>query len=426
MAEIAMETHMRKAQNPSFLLMSLIFLVVIVAIAVGLIVSQTQFISIIEEHNQNRFAVLVATRMTGAPDFLIDTTQQQGIHKNILDSRKLDKQFSEFLRLAEFSRGSGITETETPYELRTKCYSWAATVKDSSTGLMWVFGAFKVLPYSLQTEVEEYVESTYDRSISASMWSDAGDEAAVGAYALPVSIAVYEGNQIRKYDFGVLDVFVKKTEECFDEDSLEEEYLTAVSLINKFYEKPRPLGTERTSYSEILLPYIARSDPDRQVTKYLRCEELPLSEISRHFTLEEATLIDGLKVLTASDGTPITEKIEQVSSDAGIDPNLVRAVLFLETGFDPSLTASADFELLAENLKANADYFSGAESAGQCIVNYVAFANVAGVDQVERYIDWTETPDPRSNIRASAERIVYYYTSFSSCWDVEGGVGTGA
>lgn len=447
--EMEKPTRGRKAQNPSFMLMAILFLVILIAIAVGVIVSQTSFVAKIEEHNQNRFAILVATRLTSSPSFLMDTGQQQGLHKNVVDSRKLDRANKNYLRLL-LQEG----ETETPYELRTRCYTWFATVRDPSEGKLWVFGDSSTLSTDLKSEFQYlaaavkddpwgYLSDAYFGNLLGTLGGPIGGTIGasiavgnkyfddrltwMGGYTIPVAIATYRGNQIQKYDFGTIQVNVKKTGDCADDDVLEREYTQAVSMINRFYETPRAIEGAQTSYSEKFLPYVLRSDPQRRVSRYLRCEELPVERISENFPREEAEAIDSLKGATASDGTPVTEKIEGVSVQAGIDPNLVRAVLFVETGMDPATINSIDFEALANGLRANADYFSDKLAASQCIVNYAAYAHVAGAGQTELYIDGTEVPDPRSNIRASAEKIISHYNAFSSCWGIDnGGGGAGA
>ncbi len=408
----------RKAQQPSILLLALIFLVTLVGLAVIVLLANADLLSTIERHNENRMAILVATRITGAPNFVMDTGYL-GLHKNVLDTRRLDIYSKSFMRsLSNYANSGGATNLlpQTPYELRSSCYSWIAVIRNPQEDRLWVFGEYEILQEPLKTEIREAALDAYasKRNYYAGAGSTSYSRAqqmntmleSMGGYTIPVTIALYEGDQIKKFDLGTLQVFVRKTPACTDSDKQEEEYIKAMTLVEKYYDFPQV----SRSFRNTPLPHIPRFDHSGGAGRYLRCEELPIEEISKHFTFEEAELVAGM--------TSLTERIESAGEASGVDQNFLRAVLFHETGLDPEILAYTDIEAMAGSIRQEADYFADKVSASQCAPNYVAISRLVGPTETDEYITGTLAPLPET--RRSAERIIYYYTAFSSCFGVEG------
>jgi|GEM_PF-5186782 len=408
----------RKAQQPSILLLALIFLVTLVGLAVIVLLANADLLSTIERHNENRMAILVATRITGAPNFVMDTGYL-GLHKNVLDTRRLDIYSKSFMRsLSNYATSGGATTLlpETPYELRSSCYSWIAVIRDPQEDRMWVFGEYNILQEPLKSEIEEAALAAY--ATQRNYYSSGGSTSdprsqqmntmleTMGGYTIPVTIALYEGDQIKKFDLGTLQVFVRKSPACTDSDKQEEEYIKAMALVEKYYDFPQV----SRSFRNTPLPPFPRFDPSGGAGRYLRCEELPIEEISKHFTFEEAGLVAGM--------TSLTERIESAGEASRVDQNFLRAALFYETGLDPAILAYTDIEAMANSIRQEADYFADKVSAAQCAPNYVAISRLVGPTETEEYITGTLAPLPET--RRSAERMIYYYTAFSSCFGVEG------
>lgn len=340
----------------NFLILMILFISALVLVILTAIIAQTQFLSIVETHNEERFALLIATRLTGAPDLLMDWGYQGG-HKNLVDSRKLDALVENYERTGTM-----------PYSAYTYCYEWFAIVDEPSTGRKWGFGA------------EEFSGGTPDSAFSYS---------ATGKYTLPVTIADYSGGRITGYSFGTLTVHVGKGSGCADASEAGKQLEEAQELIQAAKSRAALMAGEEFSYF----------GKSADGAEYLRCEELDAAGIADKFPPEEAAAIAGFD----------TAEIEAAASGAKIDPNLLRAAIL---GWDG---IPSDLGVAAAKIRAALEISRG---YGECAPNFVSYGLVSGQDRLERYAAGEIVPAAAE--QAAAEKITNYYYLFSSCYGVAG------
>jgi hypothetical protein len=360
----------RRAQSLSGTLAMILAITVLTVVIVTAIVANSQFVSLVDTHTKARMAMLIATRLTGAPEPLMDWGRE-GPHKNLVDSRQLDLLSSQ-----------GPTM---PYYAYTYCYNWRAEAKDSDSGKTWNFGqgaAFTTQPgYSLPTNLPP------GNSIG-----DMIKTAETESYILPITLVNYRGNRLINYTFGTLQIFVwKNTTQCSLSDDTEKQYEEALRLYTTLRQIPPVTSATKE------MPYLEKTF---QGKTYLRCEELDAGEILRNFGQQDAEFI-------SVRGPALTSTIEGAAASADVDPNLLRAVAFEATAFDPLIPF--DYGVVASNLRAAIDTLP----PGQCLPNYVAYSYLAGPDSLARYISGDERPPQATTARA--QKIVVYYESFSTC-----------
>ncbi len=405
----------RRGQSLSSVVILLLTLTILVVVIVTSIVANAEFNAMFGNHLKSREALLIASKITGAPQIALDMGRE-GLHKNMLDTRRLDTL-------------NRTHRAKMPASAYVFCYNWRAEIYDTDLKKYWEFGARNpardamyelCLAYGWGMGGAAYGGQFEDPSCLAIAQGADSSDVGEDYFVIPVTLVNYAGNKLKNYTFGAMRVAVwANSSQCIGENDREKQYNEAVRLIES-----APLFVPTSSQAE--LPYQPKSIavPGGATYSTMRCEELLIERIRMHFDEVRA---ENMKARAPA----YTDRIEEAARAADVDANLLRAVVAGRSGFSPEYPNGGFTGLpasvyptppmdVSENLAAAAtllrqylDQASTQYNGGHCSLNYAIYAYLTSGEVLSQYV--AGTLKPSGPVEAVSQDIISLFDKFNSC-----------